>query len=87
MIQAWIESVVIKRLVLAAAAALASYAAGHLVPDLGPALAWLGHYGVNVQISVDPERLKDSLTLLFFAASQGAHEWAAAKYPELAKWI
>ena len=88
MIQAWIESVVIKRAILALAAGIVAQLTAHLIPDLSPALNWLAHIGISASITVsDPTLLRESLVVFFMAGTQAAHEWAAAKFPELAKWI
>lgn len=85
---AWFESVIIKRAVLALAAGIVAQITAHLIPDLTPFLNHLSTFGISASIKItNPETLRDSLTIFFMAGIQGAHEWAAVKWPDLAKWI
>lgn len=72
MIQRWIESIFIKRMALACAAAfIAQWAAN------------LSLWG----ISIDQKAFADHLTVILIGLSQGLHEWLAAKHPEIGKYL
>jgi hypothetical protein len=88
MLQHWIESVIIKRAILALAAGSVSYLAAHAIPDLSPYLNHLASVGLSINIQItDPEKLRQAIEILLLSFAQGAHEWIAAKYPELGKYL
>lgn len=88
MIQAWIESVVIKRVVLALAAAAVAQLTGNLIPDLSPWLEKLAAVGLVISVKVtNPALLRETICLVIMAGLQGFHEWAAVRWPEATKWI
>ncbi len=88
MFDKWIQSIIIKRVVLALAAAVVSHLVAFLASSHAQAaLSYLSHAGLTVTVVVDQAKFNSFLTVSLFALSQGAHEWAANKYPDLAKYI
>lgn len=83
MIEKWIESVFLKRAVLAFTAALIA----HTTTNNLPGLSHLSAIGIHLTVQVDPARFNEWLTMLLIGFSQGAHEWAASKWPELGKYL
>jgi hypothetical protein len=82
-VQSWIASIFFKRALLAFATTAAAFVAAHVVPDL----THLSAAGVSIAIQIDPPKLAEWLGIALTAAAQGAHEWAAAKWPDLGKYI
>lgn len=83
MLQKWIESVFLKRVCLSFATGAAAYLAAHALPGV----SHLAVAGINVTVTVDPNKFADWLGVSAMALSQGAHEYVAAKYPALAPYI
>lgn len=83
MLQKYIESVFLKRVLLSFATGAATYVAAHSLPGL----THLAAAGVKVTIQIDPQKLADWLGVSAMAISQGLHEWVAAKYPEAGKYL
>lgn len=86
--ETWIQSIVIKRVVLALSAAIAAHLVALLAaPVTANALTYLAGIGLTITVVVDQAKFANFLTVGLFALSQGAHEWLAAKYPEVGKYI
>lgn len=84
----WIQSIIMKRVVLAGTAAVASHLVAILAaPVAVHAFGWLSGVGLTVTVVVDQTKLAGALTVGLFALSQGAHEWLASKYPEIGKYL
>lgn len=83
MIETWIQSVFWKRVGLAGAAVVVAQWASHSAPVLNHLSAW----GVTATIKVDQDTLAKHLTAVLVAFSQGAHEYFAAKYPDIGKYL
>jgi hypothetical protein len=83
MLEHWIESVFLKRFCLSFAAAAAAYIGAHSLPGI----SHLAVAGINVTVSVDPAKLADWMGVTAIAVTQGLHEYVAAKYPELGKYL
>lgn len=83
MIEAWIQSVFWKRVGLAGAAVVVAQWAAHSVPVTNHLAAW----GVAATVHIDQVQLARHLTAVLVAFSQGLHEWLAAKYPEMGKYL
>lgn len=73
MLDAWIESVFLKRALLSFASAAAAYVAAHSLPGLDK----LSLAGVTVTIQIDPKKLADWLAIFLVGIANGAHDWAA----------
>lgn len=88
MLDSWIESVFLKRMALAAIAGVVSHFAAFLASPLAaPAFQHLSAIGITVTVVVDQVKLGHFLTVGLFALSQAGHEWLAAKYPDLGKYL
>lgn len=88
MLDKWIESVFLKRAVLAGSAAIAAHViAFQSAPAAAHAFAWLSNIGLTVTVVVDQSKFAHSLTVGLFALTQGAQEWVAAKYPNAGKYL
>lgn len=83
MLEKWISSIFLKRAILSFASGAAAYVAAHSLPGL----THLAAAGVKVTVQIDPNKLADWLGVTAAALAQGAHEYAAAKYPDLGKYI
>ncbi len=88
MLNSWFESVFLKRIVLALAAGASAHAVAFIASPLAvQGLTHLQAIGISATVVIDQAKLANFLTVSLFALSQGAHEWAAAKYPEFAKFL
>ena len=86
--QSWIDSIILKRVVLAGIAGAVSHFAAFLASPLAaPAFSHLSAIGLTVTVVVDQVKLGHFLTVGLFALSQAGHEWVAAKYPNLGKYL
>lgn len=82
-IERWIASVFVKRVALSLAAGGAAYLAAHSLPGVSE----LSGFGIDIVVKIDPEKFADAASVAFGAFAQGGHEWIAAKYPEIGKYI
>jgi hypothetical protein len=88
MLNTWIESVFLKRILLAIVAATVAHLVAFVASPVAlHALAYLANIGLIVTVQIQPDKLTPFLTVSLFALTQGAHEWVAAKWPELGKYI
>lgn len=84
MLNKWIESVFIKRAVLAAITTVVAHLSIHGLPLVIQALAVAG---INVTVTFDTAKMAEWSTIALVGMTQGGHEWIAAKYPNLSKYI
>lgn len=83
MVRSWIESVFIKRVALATAAAFVA----HWTAQQAVILHHLSVWGITAVLHIDQSVFADHLTIVLVGLSQGLHEWIAVKFPELGKYL